>query len=459
MIQVVCVKQVPDTETRVKVAADGRNLDPAGVTWVLNPYDEYAVEQALRVRDQQGGGEVVAVSVGGAGVQSALRNVLALGADRAIHLRTDATAPDPLSLARALAAELRGLGAGLVWFGKQAVDDDQAQVGPMTAELLGLPCATVAAAFALEGEKATVEREIEGGREVVELTLPAVVTAEKGLNEPRYASLKGIMAAKKKTDRGEAGRAGRARPRGRGAGAAAAAGRGPHRRAGPAGGGRAGAGAARGREGHLEEARGRRMSILVFIEQRDGRVRAVSREALGEATRLAADAGRAGRGRLPGRGGPGAGRAGRGGRRARAARRASRLRRLRRRRLRPRGGGRGGGAEAGGACCSAPRPWAATWRPAWRRAWARDSPPTAPRWPSRAGAWWRRGRSSRARRSRRWPSRRRPALASLRPKVFAPVALARRRAPRSSRWRWTSTRPPRARRCCAWPRRARARWT
>jgi electron transfer flavoprotein beta subunit len=156
------------------------------------------VEQALRVREQQGGGEVVAVSVGGAGVQSTLRNVLALGADRAIHLRTDVTAPDPLRLARALAAELRPLGAGLIWFGRQAVDDDQAQVGPMTAELLGLPCATTAATFVLEGEKATVEREIEGGREVVELTLPAVVTAEKGLNEPRYASLKGIMAAKKK---------------------------------------------------------------------------------------------------------------------------------------------------------------------------------------------------------------------------------------------------------------------
>ncbi len=198
MIQVVCVKQVPDTETRVKLAADGRHLDPGGVTWVLNPYDEYAVEQALRVRDQQGGGEVVAVSVGGAGAQTTLRNVLALGADRAIHLRTDLPAPDPLAVARALAAEIRGLGPGLVWLGRQAVDDDQAQVGPTLAELLELPCATVAATFALEGEKATVERDIEGGREVVELTLPAVVTADKGLNEPRYASLKGIMAAKKK---------------------------------------------------------------------------------------------------------------------------------------------------------------------------------------------------------------------------------------------------------------------
>ncbi len=199
MIQVVCVKQVPDTETRVRVAADGRNLDPAGVTWVLNPYDEYAVEQALRVREQTGDGEIVAVSVGGGGVPTALREVLALGADRAVHLRTDVAAPDPLMLARALAAEIRGLKADLVWFGKQAVDDDQAQVGPMTAELLGLPGATVAVTFALADGKVTLEREVETGREVVELPLPAVITAEKGLNEPRYASLKGRMAAKKKT--------------------------------------------------------------------------------------------------------------------------------------------------------------------------------------------------------------------------------------------------------------------
>jgi len=198
VIQVVCVKQVPDTETRVKLAADGRNLDPAGVTWILNPYDEYAAEQALRVREQQGGGEVVAISVGGAGVQTTLRNVLALGADRAVHLKSELAAPDPLAVARALAAEIRGLGPSLVWFGKQAVDDDQAQVGPVVAELLDLPCVTVAATFVLEGEKVTVEREIEGGREVVELALPAVITADKGLNDPRYASLKGIMAAKKK---------------------------------------------------------------------------------------------------------------------------------------------------------------------------------------------------------------------------------------------------------------------
>ena len=198
MIQVVCVKQVADTETRVKVAGDGRSLDPAGVTWILNPYDEFALEQALRVKEKLGAGEVVVISLGGASAQTTLRTALAMGADRAIHLEWSGTAPDSLGVARALAAEIRPLGAQLLWLGKQAVDDDAAQVGPMLAELLELPCATGIAAFEMNGAAVTVEREIEGGREVVELDLPAILTTDKGLNEPRYASLKGIMAAKKK---------------------------------------------------------------------------------------------------------------------------------------------------------------------------------------------------------------------------------------------------------------------
>jgi electron transfer flavoprotein beta subunit len=198
VLQVVCIKQVADTETRVKVGPDGTSLDPAGVTWILNPYDEFAVEQALRVREAQGAGEVVAVSVGGAGVQTTLRNALAMGADRALHLVTDAAPSDPLAVAQALASAIRDLGADLVWLGKQAMDDDAAQVGPMLAVLLGRPCATAIASFELAGDVAKVEREVEGGREVIEVKLPAVLTADKGLNEPRYASLKGIMAAKKK---------------------------------------------------------------------------------------------------------------------------------------------------------------------------------------------------------------------------------------------------------------------
>ena len=198
MIQVVCIKQVADTETRVKVAADGRTLDPTGVTWVLNPYDEFAVEQALRIREAQGSGEVVVVSLGAAGVQTTLRNALAMGADRAVHLKTDVPGPDGLAVARALAAELKALNPGIVWCGRQAVDDDAAQVGPMLAELLGIPCVTSIAKFELNGESAVAERDIEGGREIYDVTLPALFSCDKGLNEPRYASLKGIMAAKKK---------------------------------------------------------------------------------------------------------------------------------------------------------------------------------------------------------------------------------------------------------------------
>jgi len=198
VLQVVCIKQVADTETRVKVGADGRTLDPNGVTWILNPYDEFALEQALQIKEKLGAGEVVALSLGGASVTATLRNALAMGADRAIHLRSDTIQPDPLSVAGALAAELNALQPRLVWMGKQAVDDDQAQVGPMVAQLLGFPAVTAIAHMELDGERAVLEREIEGGREVVEVTLPAVITTDKGLNQPRYASLKGIMAAKKK---------------------------------------------------------------------------------------------------------------------------------------------------------------------------------------------------------------------------------------------------------------------
>jgi electron transfer flavoprotein beta subunit len=132
-------------------------------------------------------------------VQTTLRNALAMGADRALHLRSDALSPDGLAVAKALAVAIRPLDPSIVWLGKAAADDDASQVGPMLATLLDLPCATAVATFELDGTVAKVEREIEGGREQVELPLPCVLTAEKGLNQPRYASLKGIMGAKKKT--------------------------------------------------------------------------------------------------------------------------------------------------------------------------------------------------------------------------------------------------------------------
>ena len=202
----VLLKPVPSTDTRVKVAADGRRLDPAGVSLVINPYDEFALEEALRLKEA-GGGEVVLLTVGPSTLQPTVRNGLAMGADRAVLLTVPAdAAPDALQVARALAAEIRAGDYGLVLCGKQAVDDDASQVGPMVAELLALPCATVVTKLEIDGGGAAaagaavkVQREIEGGLEDATLALPAVIACQKGLNDPRYPSLKGIMAAKKKT--------------------------------------------------------------------------------------------------------------------------------------------------------------------------------------------------------------------------------------------------------------------
>jgi len=189
-----CIKRVPDSETRVKIGSDGKRLDEAGVKFVLNPYDEFAVEEGLRR------GEVTVVCLGPAAAQETIRTALAMGADRGVLLQTDAGPPpvDGFVTAQAIAAELKGGGWDLILFGKMAIDDYNQQVGPMVAELLGLPCVTAVAHLDIEGNKGVAEREIEGGIEVVEFPLPAVLTADKGLNEPRYPALKGIMAAKKK---------------------------------------------------------------------------------------------------------------------------------------------------------------------------------------------------------------------------------------------------------------------
>ncbi|MBI2401466.1 MAG: electron transfer flavoprotein subunit beta/FixA family protein [Gemmatimonadetes bacterium] len=194
----VCIKRVPDTETRIKIAADGRSIDESGVKFVLNPYDEYAVEEALRRKEAAGSGEVVVIALGPDAAQETIRTALAMGADRGVLLQADARILDPSVIARALVTELRDGGYDLVLFGKLAIDDYHHAVGPMVAELLRLPCVSAAARLELGDGKATAEREVEGGVEVVEFPLPAVLTADKGLNEPRYPALKGIMAAKKK---------------------------------------------------------------------------------------------------------------------------------------------------------------------------------------------------------------------------------------------------------------------
>jgi electron transfer flavoprotein beta subunit len=195
----VCVKQVPDTETRIRIAPDGKGILEGDVNWIVSPYDEFAIEEALKIKEAKGG-EVVLVSLGPDRVQSALRSGLAMGADSAIHLKDPLfEATDTLGTARALAAAIRPLSADLVFTGQQGVGGDNSQVPGLLAEILDLPQVTMAVKIELGEGKATIEREIEGAHEVWETPLPAVVSAQKGLNEPRYASLKGIMAAKKKT--------------------------------------------------------------------------------------------------------------------------------------------------------------------------------------------------------------------------------------------------------------------
>jgi electron transfer flavoprotein beta subunit len=194
---IVCVKRVPDTETRIRIADDETSIDPAGVKFVLNPYDEFAVEAALKQKEAAGEGEVIVVTVGTADSAETLRTALAMGADQAALLKAD-PAPEGLAVARAIAAEVKEREYDLLLFGMKAVDDDLQAVGPMTAELLGIPAATTVTEFTVEDGKVTAHREIEGGTEVVELTLPCAITLTKGAYEPRYASLKGIMAAKRK---------------------------------------------------------------------------------------------------------------------------------------------------------------------------------------------------------------------------------------------------------------------
>ena len=192
----VCVSHVPDTATKVKIGADDKTIDPAGVTYIINPYDEFAVEEALKTKEKFNG-EVTVISVGGDANKDTIKKALAMGVDRGVLLKDD-NQRDSIGIAKALADEIKKENYQIVFMGKQSVDYDNSIVAQLTAEILNYSCITVVVDLKIEENKIIAEREIEGGREVVETQFPVIIAAQKGLNEPRYASLKGIMAAKKK---------------------------------------------------------------------------------------------------------------------------------------------------------------------------------------------------------------------------------------------------------------------
>ncbi len=193
---VVCVSHVPDSAAKINISVEGKSIDKTGVNFIINPYDEFAVEEALRLKEKNGG-EVIAVSLGGDSHKETLRKALAMGADKAVLLKDD-SARDSFSLARAIADYAKETSPDVIFFGKQSIDTDNAAVGSMVAEMVGIPSVSVVVKLDVKDGKVTAEREIEGGHEKVEARLPCVITAQKGLNEPRYPSLKGIMGAKNK---------------------------------------------------------------------------------------------------------------------------------------------------------------------------------------------------------------------------------------------------------------------
>ncbi|MDD3474196.1 MAG: electron transfer flavoprotein subunit beta/FixA family protein, partial [Syntrophaceae bacterium] len=201
MKSLVCLKQVPDTETQIKVAADGSGIVTDGIKYVINPYDEFSVEEALRIKEKLKAGDVTILSIGPDRVVEAIRTALAMGADKGIHVNDDAVNQgDPYCIAQTLAAAAKQAEFDIIFCGHRAIDDDLGETGAILAELLQIPQITLVTKLEVSADKKSVtcERDVEGGKEVVESPLPCVVTSQKGLNEPRYASLPGIMKAKKK---------------------------------------------------------------------------------------------------------------------------------------------------------------------------------------------------------------------------------------------------------------------
>ncbi len=194
----VCVKRVPDMDVRFKIASDGASLDETGVKFDLNDFDAWAVESALQLKEKAGQGEVVVLSLGPNAVQETIRKALSMGADRGVHLQADRIPFDGFAIASALGAELKDGGYDLILFGKLSPDSSNGVTGTIVAELLDMACVTAISKLDIADGRGTAKRELEGAQEIVEFSLPAVLTVDEGLNTARYPSLKGIMAAKKK---------------------------------------------------------------------------------------------------------------------------------------------------------------------------------------------------------------------------------------------------------------------
>ncbi|PTM60206.1 electron transfer flavoprotein subunit beta/FixA family protein [Phreatobacter oligotrophus] len=193
----VPVKRVVDYNVKIRVKPDGSGVELANVKMSMNPFDEIAVEEAIRLKEKGAATEIVVVSIGPQGAAETIRTALAMGADRGIHVKTDATV-EPLAVAKILRGVVGEEAPGLVILGKQAIDDDSNQTGQMLAALLGWPQGTFASKVEVAGDAVAVTREVDGGLQTVKLKTPAIVTTDLRLNEPRYASLPNIMKAKKK---------------------------------------------------------------------------------------------------------------------------------------------------------------------------------------------------------------------------------------------------------------------
>jgi len=193
----VCISRVPDTATKINISSNGKSIDNSGVKYILNPYDEFTIEEGLRLKEKFGG-TVSALTVGGDSNVDILRTALAMEVDSAIHVKTTRDDFDSIFVAENIAEVAKSLNTDIIIFGRQSIDFDSNQVSSLTAEMLQLPSVSVVSKLDINGTDVTVERDIEGGKEVVSTSLPCVISVQKGINEPRYPKLPQIMKAKSK---------------------------------------------------------------------------------------------------------------------------------------------------------------------------------------------------------------------------------------------------------------------